>query len=636
MKKKFYITTPIYYPNASPHIGSVYSTLLADIIARYKRLMGEEVVFLTGTDEHGQKVYEAATKAGKEPQVFVDEIAAKFESIFKQWNLSYTIFMRTTKESHKQSVQKWILLLEKKGFIYKSFYQGWYCVSAEEFLLEKDCITKDASGTPISPLSGKPAIWLKQEAYFFKLSHFQEQLLAFFENHKEFIIPQERTLEVINFIKEGLKDLCISRLKKDLPWGIPFPGTQDHVIYVWADALNNYITGIGYLFDQESFERMWPADIHVMAKDIFRFHAIYWLAFLMAADLPLPKHELIHGWLLVDNKKMSKSLGNVINPEEILKTYELDTIRYYLASLSTSQDATFSYEDLEQKYQSDLVDNLSNLLQRVTVLAKKKGMKDFSASAFKQKEERILTKKKQELHDFIEKELHTTYGIHKIIQEIIIFSNALNSYFHHQEPWKTKENERFQTIIYTVLEGLFAIGVYLSPIMPEKMAILFSKLSIPQHNLTFSDALHTTLTFSFAENDTYLFQKKEIKKEIEIPKEEVIMAPAFPPITIDEFLKSVILVGEIKEVADIPKSDKLYLLTVDFGTEGIREIAAGVKLFYQKEELIGKKTIFSFNLAPRKLCGITSHGMTLMAKNETGKPELIIIPETVINGTRIG
>lgn len=635
MKKKFYITTPIYYPNASPHIGSVYSTLLADIIARYKRLMGEEVVFLTGTDEHGQKVYEAATKAGKETQLFVDEIAGKFESVFKKWNLSYTIFMRTTNTSHKTAVQEWILILEKKGFIYKSFYQGWYCVSAEEFLLEKDCVTKDASGAPISPLSGKPAIWLKQEAYFFKLSHFQEQLLLFFENHKEFIIPQERTLEVINFIKEGLKDLCISRLKKDVPWGIPFPGAEDHVIYVWADALNNYITGVGYLFDKANFENTWPADIHVMAKDIFRFHAIYWLAFLMAADLPLPKHELIHGWLLVDNKKMSKSLGNVIDPEEILKTYELDTVRYYLASLSTSQDATFSYEDLEQKYQSDLVDNLSNLLQRVTVLAKKKGIKDFSAPTSKGEEERMLQKKKQELYDFIEKELHTTYGIHKIIQEIIIFSNALNSYFHHQEPWKSKDEEKFKTIIYSVLEGLFAIGVYLLPIMPEKMAVLFSKLSLDHNNLTFSDALKTFI-FSLTENETYLFQKKEIKKEIEIPKEAEIMNPSFPPITIDEFLKSVILVGEIKKVSEIPKSDKLYLFTVDFGTEGIREIAGGVKLFYQKEELLGKKTIFSFNLAPRKLCGITSHGMTLMAKNETGKPELIIIPETVLNGTRIG
>lgn len=268
-------------------------------------------------------------------------------------------------------------------------------------------------------------------------------------------------------------------------------------------------------------------------------------------------------------------------------------------------------------------------------MQKKKGIKDFSLSAFKQEEETILTKKKQELHAFIEKELHTTYGIHKIIQEIIIFSNGLNSYFHNQEPWKSKDNEKFKTIIYSVLEGLFAIGIYLLPIMPEKMTILFSKLSIPHHNLTFSDALKT-FTFSLAENDTYLFEKKEIKKEIEIPKEAEIMTASFPSITIDEFLKSVILVGEIKRVSDIPKSDKLYLFTVDFGSEGRREIAAGIKLFYQKEELLGKKTIFSFNLAPRKLCGITSHGMTLMAKNETEKPELIIISETVINGARIG
>jgi methionyl-tRNA synthetase len=267
MKKKFYITTPIYYPNASPHIGSVYSTLLADIIARYKRLMGEEVVFLTGTDEHGQKVYEAAEKAQKNPQQFVDEIAQKFQSVFNQWNLSYTIFMRTTEPFHQKAVQSWITLLQEKGYIYKSFYQGWYCVSAEEFLLEKDCNEKDASGAPISPISGKPAVWLKQEAYFFKLSYFQDQLLAFFENHKEFIIPQERTEEIIRFIKDGLKDLCISRLKKDLSWGIPFPGDEEHVVYVWADALNNYITGVGYLQDEAAFNVTWPADIQIMAKD---------------------------------------------------------------------------------------------------------------------------------------------------------------------------------------------------------------------------------------------------------------------------------------------------------------------------------------------------------------------------------
>ena len=639
MKKNFYITTPIYYPNASPHIGSVYSTLIADIIARYKRLEGKEVVFLTGTDEHGQKVFEAAQKAGKEPQQFVDEIATKFESVFKKWNLSYDIFMRTSQPEHKKAVQEWILNLQKKDLIYKSFYEGWYCVSAEEFLLEKDCELKSELGVPISPISGKPAIWVKEEAYFFRLSFFQEKLLHFFKENKNFIIPQERTQEVINFVQDGLKDLCISRLQKDVPWGIGFPNAADHVVYVWADALNNYITAIGYLSRESLFQETWPSDVHVMAKDIFRFHAVYWLAFLLASDLPLPKNELIHGWLLVDNKKMSKSLGNVIDPEIILTKYDLDSVRYYLGSLSTSQDATFSYQELEQKYQADLVDNISNLLQRTLIISKKRNYTNFASDITTTEPAATLIQEKGlALYAFIEREMATTYSIHKIIQEIIIFSNALNSYFHNQEPWKIKEESHFKSVIYTVLNGLFRIGGFLFPIMPTKMSELLAKIGIEQKTLRWQD-LKESPRFSLKENDSYLFKKIEQEKEIGTTNEEKKEEPKQPitdQITIEEFLKSIILVGEIKSVSPIPKSEKLYLFEVDFGSHGFRHIAAGVKLFYQPQELIGKKTIFSFNLAPRSLCGMTSHGMTLMAKNKAGKPELINIPDEIENGTRIG
>ena len=326
MKKSFYITTPIYYPNAKPHIGSIYSTVLADIFARYAKLGKQNVVFLTGLDEHGQKVYQAAEKANKSPQVFVNDLADIFKAIFKRWNIDYTIFMRTTDDFHKKAIKQWIIDLQNKGFIYKSEYKGWYSVGSEAFLLEKDCELKNKEGIPICPITQKPAIWVCQEAYFFKLSFFENQLLDFFNKNPYFITPKERTEEVISFIKSGLKDLCISRLAKDLSWGIPFPNDENHVVYVWADALNNYITAIGYLQNNNEFDQVWPCDIHVMAKDIIRFHAVYWIAFLLAADLPLPKKELVHGWLLVNNQKMSKSLDNVINPISILETVAFKSI----------------------------------------------------------------------------------------------------------------------------------------------------------------------------------------------------------------------------------------------------------------------------------------------------------------------
>ncbi len=640
MKKSFYITTPIYYPNAQPHIGSIYSTVLADIFARYAKLDKQNVVFLTGLDEHGQKVYQAAEKANKTPQLFVDELANIFKSIFKKWNIDYTVFMRTTNDFHKKAVAQWIIDLQNKGFIYKAEYKGWYSVASEAFLLEKDCELKNQEGVPICPITQKPAIWVCQEAYFFKLSFFENQLLDFFNKNPHFITPKERTEEVVSFIKGGLKDLCISRLAKDLSWGIPFPNDDKHVVYVWADALNNYITAIGYLQNSQQFNSVWPCDIHVMAKDIIRFHAVYWIAFLLAADLPLPKKELVHGWLLVNNQKMSKSLDNVIDPVTILEKYEVDSIRYYFATLSIREDSDFNIVDLEQRHNSDLCDNLSNLFQRMLILSTKKDifeiLFDFNTLPPSYKE---VILRGNEIVKEIKKELREC-NILKITQLIMGYINQLNSFFHHQQPWKETDIEKFKSIMSVISYGLFQVGVLLSPIMPTKMKQLLDGLGILESNCFF-DAIgdNANTVFTFQVPSEYIFKKQihivESKKEIAIENTKQDTIP-FPTISFDEFNKVVLLVGKIIHIDDIPKSDKLYYLTVDFGEYGQKKIASGIKQHYQKEQLLEVSTLFSFNLAPRSLCGVISQGMILMAKNKDNIPEMITFSDKVMPGMRIG
>jgi methionyl-tRNA synthetase len=637
MNKNFYITTPIYYPNARPHIGSLYSTVLADILARYSKLEKKNVCFLTGLDEHGQKVFGAAEKAGVSPQLFVDQLAIVFESIFKKWNIDYTIFMRTTNDFHKTAVQKWIIKLQEKGLIYKAKYEGWYSVTSESFLLEKDCELKNLEGIPLCPITQKEAIWVSQEAYFFKLSLFEKPILNFFKENPLFITPKERIAEVISFVSGGLKDLCISRLRKDLSWGIAFPNDDNHVVYVWADALNNYITAISYLQNDEIFNKWWPCDVHVMAKDIIRFHAVYWLAFLMAVDLPLPKRELVHGWLLVNNEKMSKSLENVIDPITILEKYDVDSVRYYFSTLSIREDSNFSIDELEQKHNSDLCDTLSNLFQRMLVLSKKKGLLkiDFDFEKLPIEKQDIL-KKSILIIDEIKKEIYECN---------MGYLNQLNAFFHQMAPWKENDSNAFSQIMSVIAYGLFQVGVLLFPIMPNKIEILLNSLSIPKQNRFLENIiLFNKFTFVLEAPIDYIFTKyaakvKEVcdenKKEL-VEKEKAEDNKGISLVTIDEFLKNIILVGQIIKVEDIARSDKLYYLTVDFGQNyGERQIASGIKQFYKKEELINIKTLFSFNLAPRTLCGVISEGMILMTKNEQG-PSLIIISDLIFSGVRIG
>ena len=644
-EESFYITTPIYYVNAAPHVGSLYSTLIADIIARYHKICGKKVYFATGLDEHGQKVAEAAEKANMSCQAFVDSLVGAFTSTWKEWGIEYDFFVRTTDKNHQKAVQEWIRNLIKKDLIYKAKYEGWYSVSSEAFLTEKDIEAVDATGAPLCPISNKPAIWLSQEAYFFRLSAFEKPLLTFYESHPDFISPKERIQEVISFAKEGLKDLCISRSKKALSWGIPFPDDNEHVVYVWADALNNYLTACGYLKNDKKdlFETFWPCNMHVLGKDIVRFHAVFWPAFLMASDLELPKKLLVHGWILVNDKKMSKSIGNIINPQELLAHYGLDRCRYYFARhLAVTQDSSFSHADLEEKTNAELSNAFGNLIQRTLSMAHTYQYHTLDGNYNWLESEINLQKSIVHTYQLFDHAMQEGL-IHRAYTNTQELVNKVNAYLHEQEPWKLfKTNpERVKTILAATLHAIYSLSLLFSPLLPETMNKVFDLLGV-----------------SFPEKDlVYLIQKNlflwnlsfDLKKPINLfPRYEIIKneEPASMPvtkksaeestsstITIEELSKCHIRVGTIIAAETISGADKLYKLTVDFGTHGTRTICAGIRNYYKEDEIIGIKTLFAHNLTPRNLKGIESHGMTLMTKNNALKPLFIKIDASVENGT---
>lgn len=632
---KFYVTTPIYYVTAKPHLGHLYSTVIADVLARWNKLQGKEVFFLTGTDEFGQKIAQAAEKAGKQPQEFVDSFIDAYKKVWHEYEIDYSIFMRTTNEFHIKAVQEWITLLIKKGDIYKSFYKGWYCVSCETFVTEHE----HSEVAPDCPSCGRTTQLLSEEAYFFKLSAYQDKLLKFYEENKDFIVPKERAHEVINFVKSGLRDLSISRTT--IKWGVPFPGDDKHVTYVWADALNNYITAIGWgqKGKEEEFNFWWPADVHVMGKDIIRFHAIYWPAFLMASGLPLPRHLLVHGWFKVGSQKMSKSLGNVIDPAGLFEAYGAEPVRYYLMKqLAITHDGEFSIEDLEQKISSDLADDLGNLLNRMVMLAQKHHLeqvnspREWSAPAIKLQEESVALLKDFQLH-------MDEFMFHLALARLWKFISQVNAYFHSQEPWKlAKQNPaQFTEVISATAHSLRIIALLLWPVMPEKMEQLLASLGIrfDIKNPEFKKLLlnEWNQNFMLTKIET-LFTKPEVKEEVPAPAQEIAQ-PKEDAITIEEFGKVHLLVGTIEQCEEIAQSDKLYKLQVNFGSTGTRQILSGVRKYFKIEDLVGKQGVFVTNLLPRKMVGLESQGMMLTAKNAEGKVCLVNPAEPVPNGTRL-
>ena len=633
-RHKFYVTTPIYYVTARPHLGHLYSTVLADVAARWHKLRGYKTFFLTGTDEHGQKIAEAAAKAHKPPKEFVDSFIDAYKTLWHKYGIEYDHFIRTTDESHIKAVQQWITQLQNSGDIYKSFYEGFYCTPCETYVTEKDEQQKVAEGqAPLCVSCSRATQFIKEESYFFRLSAYQDRLLELYEKNPEFIIPSERLNEVLSFVKGGLKDLSISRTT--VQWGIPFPEDPRHVTYVWADALNNYITAIGYgnPARQEEFHFWWPADLQVMGKDIVRFHAVYWPAFLMATGLAVPKHLLVHGWFKVNDQKMSKSFGNVVDPDELLKAYGADPVRYYLIRhMAITQDSEFSTLDLEQRISSDLANDLGNLLNRVVTLASKHDL--FQSTAPHQWGARELDLRDSfwnMLQVFVT-DMEDGY-YYRALSGLWKYIHEVNAYFHSQEPWKVKDPVRFAEIISATCHSLYGIGILAYPVMPSKMEEMIKSLGITANFKTdlINDLTNNPWNKTFMLNKIpTLFEKYEAA-----PAEEKPKAPEIPAITIDDFAKVALIAGTISECHEVEGADKLYKLQVNFGEHGMRQILAGVKKSFSISDLLNKQAIFVFNLAPRKMMGLDSQGMLLVAENDQKKLVLISPTMTVPNGTRL-
>ena len=479
MSKNFYITTPIYYPSAKPHMGHAYSSISADVIARFKRLQEYNVFFLTGTDEHGQKIQKAAEKEKKTPIEFCDQISKIFLDLCSTLNLSNTDFIRTTEKRHYETVQHLWNLLKKNDEIYLSKYSGWYSVSDEAFYSQDEI--EEVDGIKRNIASGSPVEWVEEESYFFRLSKWQEPLLQFYRKNPEFIQPESRRNEVIKFVESGLKDLSISRTSFN--WGIPVPDDKKHIMYVWLDALTNYISATNY-FSSEKNINFWPADIHIIGKDILRFHAVYWPAFLMAAKITLPKKVFGHGWILSGDEKMSKSKGNILDPIEIINEYGLDELRYYLMKeVIYGQDGKINLDNLKNCINSDLANNIGNLSQRIiTILLKKFDGKLPMINNLTEHDTKILDTNESKFIDFM-----NNLELHNYVRQVVIFASDVNKYVNDEEPWNTIKNskERIANILYVVIESLKKIFILLHPIMPKKSENFLNCLSIEKENISF-------------------------------------------------------------------------------------------------------------------------------------------------------
>ena len=477
MNKNFYITTPIYYPSGKPHMGHAYSSIISDIFARFKRLEGYDVLFLTGTDEHGLKIQREAEKQNKDPKIFCDEISNQFKNLTKTLNLSNNDFIRTTEKRHFKSVENIWNRLVKSGDIYLDKYSGWYSISDEAFYDEDEIEVVD--GKKVSKTSGSPVDWVEEESYFFKLSAWGEKLLKLYNEKKDFILPTSRKNEVINFVEKGLKDLSVSRTS--FTWGIPVPNDNKHIIYVWLDALTNYLSALDFPdIKNNKYKRFWPADVHIIGKDILRFHAIYWPAFLMAADLPLPKKVFGHGWILSDDKKMSKSLGNILDPLKIIQEFGIDQLRYYLVKeVSLGNDGSISMENLKNCINNDLANNYGNLCQRVFSFIRKNCSNRIpEPKDLNQQDQSLLNNLKNDIPKLVKN--MNDQNLNEYIKMVVNYSFEANKYFNDAEPWSLKEKdpERMNSIMYTICEQIKNISILLYPIIPMSAEKVLNSINI--------------------------------------------------------------------------------------------------------------------------------------------------------------
>ena len=696
---KFYLTTPLYYPNARPHVGSAYTTIVCDVIARYRRMCGDDVAYLTGTDEHGEKLQRAAEAAGVEPPAFVAEKRKLFVDLWKKLGIDYSHFVYTDQAEHITSVQRLIRLAQKNNYIYKAHYQGRYCVFDERYV-------SDGTDPANCDICGRPAELINEQNYFFKLSAFQDRLLELYAQHPEFVQPDYRRNEVISFVKGGLRDISISRRR--LKWGIPWPDDPEEVVYVWYDALTGYLTGIGYAEGEQGsdeFQKLWPADLHMIGKDIIRFHAIYWPAFLMAAGLPLPTTVFAHGWIYYEQDKMSKSKGNVVYPEPIVDALESfgapgnDALRYYLLrDTPFGQDASFSYDGLVQRYNSDLANDLGNLANRtITMIHNRFGgeipdppdtlttHEEMLKAAL---EGRVIgdgeadgvsggTRGLKELFRQRLDELDLSGGLVYLWR----FISEVNRYLNVRQPWKLAGADDQKLVLYTSADALRSVTIMLYAVMPKSAERLWmqlgcegdikdqrfsdlklqalkagTKVGKPEPifpRLDKAEALARLQEFAEADRKGH-HAPTEKEKTVETPSGEKraitekspdqpvaappaapAAAPADDKISIEDFAKVEMRVGEILSAEPIPKATKLLKLQVDIGTE-VRQVCAGIAEYYQPEQLVGMKVVLVTNLKPRKLRGVESNGMIVAASvGDEGRPILATFKEDVPKGAKL-
>ena len=642
-KKPFYITTAIAYASKKPHIGNTYEVVFTDAVARFKRMQGYDVYFLTGTDEHGLKIEELAKAEGISPKEHVDKVVAEIKEICKIMNISYDGFIRTTDERHEKVVQKIFKKLYDNGDIYKSSYEGLYCTPCESFWTESQLVDGKC------PDCGRDVETANEEAYFLKLSKYQKWLEEYIEEHPDFIVPESRKKEMLNnFIKPGLQDLCVSRTT--FTWSIPVTFDPKHVIYVWIDALSNYITALGYDPDgsSELFEKYWPCDCHVIGKDIMRFHSIYWPIILHALGLEIPKKLFGHNWILFGDDKMSKSKGNVIYANDVVDSFGVDAARYYLLSeMPITSDGSITYESLIERYNSDLANTLGNLVNRTVAMSKKYFNGEIKPASCTDTVDDELIAKALETPKRVS-QLMDEYRMADTMEAIMSLARRANKYIDETAPWvlsKDESNsERLGTVLYNLLESIRFIGVILAPFMPETSAKILDEIGTDKRDFESLEKFGGLSAGGHVGEPVPLFARIDAEKEIAklsaaaaantADEKNVQQIELAPEITIDDFAKVELRVGKITACEKVKKSNKLLCLQVDDGMGG-RQIVSGIAKWYKPDDLIGKKIQFVANLKPVKLCGVESNGMICAAETTDGDVKVIFVDDSLPTGSKI-